>query len=140
MRGSPEKARARDCAPSPTTGNDDHERREEAYHTPRGCGEFTSIGAVLEDILVGDAATTCARCAQLELDLGAERARANELLRQLAAAAPICTSCAALAGELACALRNLAESHAREEALLASLREWNLAAASALDGLPDGAR
>lgn len=48
-----------------------------------------------------------------------------------------CPRCAALASELAETLRQLDAAFEREADLLASLREWNQAAAAALDGRPE---
>ena len=49
-------------------------------------------------------------------------------------APPPCARCAPLASELAETLRQLEAALGREADLLAALREWNLAAATALDG------
>ncbi len=46
----------------------------------------------------------------------------------------LCARCAPLASELAETLRQLAAAHEREAELLEALREWNRAAAAALDG------
>ena len=84
------------------------------------------------------AAISCNRCETLELDLLAERSRADGLLAQLAAVAPgTCARCALLAAELAEALRQLADALGREADLLASLRVWNRAAAASLDERPE---
>ena len=83
---------------------------------------------------------SCAACDALRLDLAAERARADALLTQLGAVAPggACPRCAAMAAGLAATLRELAAAREREAELLGSLREWNLAAAAALDGKGGG--
>lgn len=47
--------------------------------------------------------------------------------------APPCPRCGPVAAELAETLRQLADAHEREADLLAALREWNTAAAAALD-------
>ena len=79
--------------------------------------------------------TGCGTCDSLRLDLAAERARADRLLKQLAAERPgACPGSCALAGELAQALRQLSDAHEREAELLKALRAWNEAAAAALDG------
>jgi len=49
-------------------------------------------------------------------------------------APPPCPRCAPLASELADVLRQLEAALGREGDLLAALREWNTAAAAALDG------